>query len=952
MSGVEIPMIVKSLCAKTDSQKGKRWLPFWMHAQDTAGVIVLLIDEWMSPFSKKILYQNMKECGDKEEMLTRLGILLGLVHDIGKLTPCFQEMITRKEPYLQQFQKERGIPIPSLGEIFPGKSPHSLAGSSILSKMNFPDWVAVVVGAHHGKPQEMEFDWEEQLDDYAENYYGSRDKEYWEMCWKQWAKYALYFSGIEDVGRIPFVNRNGQMILTGLLIMADWIASNTDYFPLIPFPEEKEGVWDRGEENTFNNDEVLSYPERILVAFDRFRPTAPWICHFDNSIKELFHGQFGFEPNRIQEDVMTAVDSSVLPGLFILEAPMGIGKTEAALASAFIENAKNGCGGLFFGLPTQATANGIFYRIEDWGLKQSKETAHSIRLAHGMASINDEYKRLISGFARIGEDESDGGLFVHEWFSGKKQALLSDFVIGTVDQILMAGLKQRHVMLRHLGMTGKIVIIDECHAYDAYMNVYLDRVLEWLGAYHVPVFLLSATLPSRRRAELVEAYQVGFGLYSRESSEIRSDAIERNRVNVLRGGKERIGEDWKTIGDYPLLTWTQGDIVCQKKLNAGVKSKTIRLIFIKDTEIPRIIENVVENNGCAGIVVNTVRRAQMIYEILSRVIKDADIILYHAQYLAPDRVEKEKEIRNITGKESSYSERKKKIVVGTQVLEQSLDIDFDVMISDIAPIDLLMQRMGRLQRHYRNDRPEVFSEPIVYISGLSGEKFENGTKAVYGEYFLLRTVSVLSDKVTIPDDISALVQKVYDITDDCGLDSSLYRKAKEQWKKETEIRKRKAEVYRIGEPRSDLEESPFNTISGLLAREAEVNDIMAEAAVRDGDFTIEVLILLRDEDGEIGFLPWQHEGKKVSVLNTPSDEEAMWIAGQRINLPAFLSREYSGIADRTIRELEDIRDSVFGEWMESPWLKGKLFLVLDENLKTVLNGKSLHYSREMGMVME
>src|SRR5699024_7001192 len=129
-----------------------------------------------------------------------------------------------------------------------------------------------------------------------------------------------------------------------------------------------------------------------------------------------------------------------------------------------------------------------------------------------------------------------------------KQALLADFVIGTVDQLLMAALKQRHVMLRHLGLAGKVVVVDECHAYDTYMNQYLDRALSWLGKYHVPVILLSATLPAKRRAELVESY---LGHSTKEVS------------------------DWKTSAAYPLLTWTDGETVCQEQLPLGAKRQEV-----------------------------------------------------------------------------------------------------------------------------------------------------------------------------------------------------------------------------------------------------------------------------------------------------------------------------------------------------------------------------------------
>ena len=198
-------------------------------------------------------------------------------------------------------------------------------------------------------------------------------------------------------------------------------------------------------------------------------------------------------PNSLQSEILDITGDADKPGIYILEAPMGIGKTEAALSAAEILAAKYGSGGVFFGMPTQATSNGIFVRLEDWAKKNADEekTLHSIRLAHAAAELNDDYHDLVSGDS-VMYDEDGSGLVVHSGLSGRKQALLSDFVIGTVDQMLLAALKQKHVMLRHLGLAGKVVIVDECQAYDAYMNCYLDRVMTWLGVYKVPVIILSS----------------------------------------------------------------------------------------------------------------------------------------------------------------------------------------------------------------------------------------------------------------------------------------------------------------------------------------------------------------------------------------------------------------------------------------------------------------------------
>ena len=190
------------------------------------------------------------------------------------------------------------------------------------------------------------------------------------------------------------------------------------------------------------------------------------------------------------------------PGLLLIEAPMGEGKTEAALLAAEVVAAKTGAAGLFVGLPTQATTDQMFSRVTDW-LRRAASPP-TVALAHGKARRNQAYRRLMP--AGVGMDEDAAGLTASQWLAGRKRVLLTPVVVGTIDQLLLAGIASRHVALRFLGLTGKAVIIDEVHAYDAYMSVILGRALAWLGAARVPVILLSATLPAAARRSLLTSY--------------------------------------------------------------------------------------------------------------------------------------------------------------------------------------------------------------------------------------------------------------------------------------------------------------------------------------------------------------------------------------------------------------------------------------------------------------
>ena len=321
------------------------------------------------------------------------------------------------------------------------------------------------------------------------------------------------------------------MLLSALLITADWIASNSEFFPLI-------NVDDTGIDT--------DYEQRIAFALDRLDLREKWRSERSAYDGGVFKDTFGFLPSSIQKEVLDIVEKSTSPGLFILEAPMGCGKTEAALSSAELLAKKCRKNGLFFGMPTQATANGIFPRMLSWAEKQSEEYFHSVILRHGSASFNDAFKNIQKG---IPDEDTDSGLVVNSWFCDSRKACLADFVVATVDQLLMMALKRKHVMLLHLGLSEKVVIIDEVHAYDAYMNQYLERALQWLGKYHTPVILLSATLPSKRRMSLIRAYL----------------------------GQKKSDEKYEKALAYPLLTWTDGKNIAQKALTYNGEHKTVSI---------------------------------------------------------------------------------------------------------------------------------------------------------------------------------------------------------------------------------------------------------------------------------------------------------------------------------------------------------------------------------------
>ena len=871
---------IEIMAAKSSSADKSKWLSFTAHSEDTADMICKIFDKWLSSKERRYIAMQLDNRSDIDTAVSNARNycrIIALLHDIGKLTPAFQSKITNNIAGHRELLLRSGFDLDRIRE--PQKTPHSAAGYAILAELGFPCEFAVIVGAHHGKCTEDDLECSSHL----ENYYGhkSAQKKEWRALWEKWAGYALSECGYASPDELPVPNVRLQMILTALLVMSDWLASNTDNFPLT---------------DTFCT--PADRKERLQSAWENIGLPSSWQADYTYDTDGMFSERFGFCANTVQKEVMDIVSGCISPGIYIIEAPMGVGKTEAALAAAEILAGKYQCGGIYFGLPTQATANGIFVRIKSWAEQQCDGEKHTIRLAHGMTELNDEYQKLFRGRANDIDPKDD--MIVHEWFEGSKQALLADFVIGTVDQFLLTSLKQKHVMLRHLGLAGKVVIIDECHAYDAYMNVYLDRTLKWMGAYEVPVIILSATLPPQRRKELVKAY-----LNTKKDIEIVSDP-----------------------NAYPVFTWTDDGQVYGKELGSSAENKCITVDRLDESTLAERLKERLHDGGCAAVIVNTVKKAQQIAETLKEELTEYEIMCFHSRFTAADRADIERNLLRRVGKYSGSSDRNRLIVVGTQVIEQSLDIDFDYMITELCPMDLLLQRSGRLHRHNRDMRPQALKKPVLSILQTDS----CGSEAIYGKWLLEQTERYLPKELHIPSCIPELVGKVYASAEESS----------EAWEEYCRIisdKRTKADKYCIN---SDRLKGKYTSLDMLLNDDVG-GSRQAEASVRDGEETIEVLLMICGENGDYRFLPWRNGGSGISTLSSLSESEAIAIARERIRLPAFYSKTYNW--DRTIDELNVMPE----RWRENVLLNRELLLLLDENSECELIGRKLRYSKEYGL---
>ncbi|MCT2287691.1 CRISPR-associated helicase Cas3' [Corynebacterium sanguinis] len=883
----------RSLWAKSGDETGSLSLP--QHLTDTACAAAVVYDGWVPSQMKSWLAGKL---GVDDDGVRRIYLWLAGVHDLGKATLSFQAReLPEQFSYLFAAVRDAGLP-PEMNSVERGlhSFPHGLASGIIVKNWlrvnGFDTGFADVVDAHHGIASKGDHS---TADSALVRY---------KKPWKE-----VHHELIEEMAELTGVrpaladargdNVAAQQVLTGLVVMADWIASNQDAFPMVI-----EGT----------------QAQRLKQAMEVTDLTAPWSPgEVPHTPEQAFRRSFGFSPRSVQSEFFQAASRLDGPGLLVLEAETGVGKTEAALAAA--EAMGEGAQGIYFAAPTMATANGLLERVLEWANRSvDDEVVSSMYLAHSKNQLAEPYRKL--RYYGIGRDYSaHGHVVASTWMSGRRRGLLSNVVVGTIDQVLMMVLKQRYSMLRHVALAGKIIIFDEVHAYDTYTSDYLNRAIRWLSYYGASVIVMTATLPPERRQALIAAY---------------SEAEQPQPPE----------------GAYPLITVATKDSVSYVPVEPAPTNLEAEVRICEDglRELRMTIEQLLADGGCALIICNTIARAQETFRCLEEQYP-GEVELHHAGFMVWQRSEKEDALRAALGPDARRGKGRpqRRIVVATQVAEQSLDIDADVLITDIAPIDLIIQRIGRLHRHRRpeSDRPALLLEPKVLIRAVdtSGAipEFDGGAEAIYGRKLLLATMVNLPSVFRRPDDIPHLVRTVY--SEDPGIpmswqstwDEALAEDAQAQARARARARTFMFPVPEEPETLSDLFTLPEQALN-ILDREEAGN-----AQVRDAEPGVEVIPIVSGDDG---YLPLG--GAAARIFS--DDEElpynvARHLASSTVRLPARMTRRGDDF-EAVVGGLERLTPA---SWAKSNLLRGQLALPLNEAGEIRIGRFVVRYTDELGL---
>lgn len=609
--------------------------------------------------------------------------LIAACHDIGKVSPTFflklQQAISAN--WQQQF--------PELEKFFSTNETHwgGHAGVSeaTLAAVITEPFIAKIAGQHHGFSPNL-------------STYHAVDEVFGGVEWQN-QRVALITALKQALGEeFPLITVTQARAIAGLTSVADWIGSGS-----------------------FFEKPIQNWHHNVALALDNAGFITPRI-NLGLSFQDIFGA--AYLPREAQ---LTLIHCCRQPGVYILEAPMGLGKTEAALYTAYQMLAGGQASGIYFALPTQLTSNKIYDRFNHFlsAILADDDIHRQALLLHGNAWLMT---------TEMGEEGQPG----QSWFHQAKRGLLAPFAVGTLDQALMAVMNVKHGFVRAFGLAGKVVILDEVHSYDAYTSVILDELIAVLRELQCTVIILSATLSQSRRAQLL-----------------------RQPVSSTA---------------YPLVTFA-ADEVKELPITAPATQHVALHLTSMDSQPAREEALSRAEQGQQVLwIENSVAEAQQRYFDLAARCHELSIGcgLLHSRFTPHGRKNNEEKWVNLFGKAGGATRAQQgRILIGTQVLEQSLDIDADFLVTRFAPTDMLLQRFGRLWRHQTTIRPaSAICEAWIMAPDLT-PAIENPLKAfgpsaaVYSPYVLCRALEVWQAKaeenvpLRLPDDIRPLIEDTY-----------------------------------------------------------------------------------------------------------------------------------------------------------------------------------------------
>ncbi|HMO82374.1 MAG TPA: CRISPR-associated helicase Cas3' [Pyrinomonadaceae bacterium] len=942
--------------------------PLICHLIDVACVALEIWDNVLPNVTRMRLAKPFGLENDLERAGKIISAFAGL-HDLGKCSPPFA---------LRGKFRGDGDQTKRLSALYVGtdcdcdsiqeahKVPHGYVTAITLPEIlcseygfDFPfaKLIAEIIGGHHGIfATSSDF---ARIDSYKVS--ESLGNEAWDRARKElvevlFSLFDVSFDGLNFDRRS--LDNSTSMVFAGFVSVSDWIGSNTDHFKCRIDDSTKPIDLDLAE---YIKSSRKHASDAINALGWNNWPKNTSVKNFDKLFPEIT------SKRDLQQKAIDIAGEVSGPGIFVIEALMGEGKTEAAMYLADHLNATLGTRGIYFALPTQATSDQMFGRVSAFLESRFEESGSfvNLMLQHGHASLSDEFSENIKNFRKIrnvyGENERFGetnsNVGAAEWFTYKKRGLLAPFGVGTIDQILFAALQTKHVFVRLFGLAHKTIIIDEVHAYDAYMSTLLGRLLEWLGALGSPVIILSATLPKQRRTELINAYLKGLGPRSKDGE-----------VPVLAEEEDV----------YPRISYAFSGMPDDQFRVVGLQTdpqnvRTLSLEFHDNKNFVAQLKEKLAGGGCAAIICNTVRRAQDVYQLLKAdpffdgIASDGrpKLDLLHARYRFIDRQEREKRVLARFGKQCSkvlLTENGKKVeyevcrpymavLVSTQIIEQSLDLDFDLMITDLAPADLILQRAGRLQRHQRSDRAPTFinertreSKALIWIlrppldadGKLAiterGEPDFGDSGYVYDRHILLRTWLNLYNKsaIKIPDEIEELIEATYVkehecVDQQCKSVWDLSLKLLEKKRREKEF---KAKAVRIAETNED---DFFDSFDFQLDEDDPNKHATLRALTRDQERPSVAVVVLT-----------KAEAQGIDLEKRPSDDGKKYLLNQEVKLSHFnVTRELLGNPEFSVES-----------WKASSLLRHHRLIILDETNCFKIGKTLICLDPELGVVYQ